>query len=63
MMTLMSIFLLQFPKKTADMKGERMMMSESGSVDDRNITECPRCKKPFLSGEKKGVCTGMSGCE
>ena len=39
-MTLMSIFLLQFPQKLAGMKDESTMMRESGCVDDRNITNC-----------------------
>jgi len=46
-MTLIMIFLLQFPQKIADMKDESTMMRESVWVDNKNITECQQCKKPF----------------
>jgi len=44
------------------MKDESTMMRESVWVDDRNITECQQCKKPFSVARRK-VCTCMSGCD
>ena len=43
------------------MKDESTMMRESVWVDDRNITECQQCKKPFSMARRKVVCT-RSGC-
>jgi len=37
------------------MKDESAMMRESVWVDDRNITECQQCKKPFSVARRK-VC-------
>ena len=49
-MVLILIFLLQ---NIADVKDESTMMKESVWVDDRNITECQQCKKPFSVARRK----------
>ena len=41
----------------ADMKDENTVMRKSVWVDNRNITECQKCRKPF-SVERRRVCDG-----
>jgi len=40
-------------QKIADTKDESTMMRESVWVDDRNITDCQQCKKPFSVARRK----------
>ena len=47
------IFLLQFPAEASKHEDESTMMRESVWVDDRNITECQHCKKPFSVARRK----------
>ena len=41
------------------MKDESTMMRESVWVDDRNITECQQCKKPFSMARRKVCVQGV----
>jgi len=56
------IFLLQFPSCSSgqmivDTKDENTVMRKSVWVDNRNITECQKCRKPF-SVERRRMCDG-----
>ena len=46
----------------ADMKDENTVMRKSVWVDNRNITECQKCRKPF-SVERRRVCDGREELE